>query len=104
VRIPRLSTDARWGYLKLCRKSGEFASALAVVIADRGRGYSRVVLGASNGAPLVLHDTSRLVFGGEDIPTAISADLDRAADRHFDEFERNLHAVAAMRAVRQVLT
>jgi carbon-monoxide dehydrogenase medium subunit len=106
VRIPKLSADARWGYLKLCRKSGEFASALAVVIADRGRGHSRVVLGAANGAPLVLHDTSRLVFGGggEEIPTAISADLDRAADRHFDEFERNLHAVAAMRAVQQVLT
>jgi aerobic carbon-monoxide dehydrogenase medium subunit len=106
VRIPRLSTDARWGYLKLCRKSGEFASALAVVIADRRRGYSRVVLGAANGAPLVLHDASRLVFEGgiEDIRGAISADLDRAADRHFDEFERNLHAVAAMRAVQQVLT
>jgi carbon-monoxide dehydrogenase medium subunit len=106
VRIPKLSADARWGYLKLCRKSGEFASALAIVIADRGRGHSRVVLGAANGAPLVLHDTSRLVFGGggEDIRAAISADLDRAADRHFDEFERNLHAVAAMRAVRQALT
>jgi aerobic carbon-monoxide dehydrogenase medium subunit len=106
VRIPKLSADARWGYLKLCRKSGEFASALAVVIADRGRGHARVVLGAANGAPLVLHDTSRLVFGGggEDIRAAISADLDRAADRHFDDFQRNLHAVAAMRAVRQVLT
>jgi carbon-monoxide dehydrogenase medium subunit len=106
VCIPRLSTDARWGYLKLCRKSGEFASALAVVIADRGRGYSRVVLGAANGAPLVLDNASRLVFegGGEDIQAAISADLDGAADRHFDEFQRNLHTVAAMRAVQQVLT
>ncbi len=106
VRIPKLSPDARWGYLKLCRKSGEFANALAVVIADRGRGHSRVVLGAANGAPLVLHDASRLVFegGGEDIRAAISADLDGAADRHFDEFERNLHAVAAMRTVQQVLT
>jgi aerobic carbon-monoxide dehydrogenase medium subunit len=106
VRIRKLSVDARWGYLKLCRKSGEFASALAVVVADRGRGYSRVVLGAANGAPLVLPDASRLVFegGGGDIRGAISADLDRAADRHFDEFQRNLHAVAAMRAVRQVLT
>jgi carbon-monoxide dehydrogenase medium subunit len=104
VCIPRLSTDARWGYLKLCRKSGEFASALAVVIADRGRGYSRVVLGAANGAPLVLHDASPLVFQGgvEDIRGAISADLTHAADRHFDEFERNLHSVAAMRAVQQV--
>ncbi len=106
VRIPKLSADARWGYLKLCRKSGEFASALAVVIADRGREHSRVVLGAANGAPLVLHDASRLLFGGgpDEIRGAVSADLDRAADRHFDEFERNLHAVAAMRAVRQVLT
>jgi hypothetical protein len=34
---------------------------------------------------------------------AVAADLDRAADRHFDEFQRNLHMVAAMRAVRQVL-
>jgi carbon-monoxide dehydrogenase medium subunit len=106
VRIPKLSPDARWGYLKLCRKSGEFASALAVVVADRGRGYQRVVLGAANGAPLVLHDASRLVLdgGGQDIPAAISADLDRAADRHLDEFQRNLHAVAALRAVQQVLT
>jgi len=106
VCIPRLSTDARWGYLKLCRKSGEFASALAVVISDRGRGYSRVVLGAANGAPLVLHDASPLVFQGgvEDIRGAISADLTRAADRHFDVFERDLHAVAAMRAIRQALT
>ena len=106
VRIPKLSANAQWGYLKLCRKSGEFASALAVVVADRGRGYSRVVLGAANGAPLVLHNTSPLAFGGgdEDIRGAISADLTRAADRHFDEFERNLHTVAAMRAVQQVLT
>ena len=30
------------------------------------------------------------------------ADLDRAADRHFDDFQRDLHRVAAMRAVQQV--
>src|SRR5258708_34863797 len=64
IRIAKLSANARWGYLKLCRKAGEFASALAVVIADRMRGHSRVVLGASNGAPLVLHETSRLVSEG----------------------------------------
>ncbi len=105
VRIPKLSAEARWGYLKLCRKSGEFASALAVVIADRRRGRSRVVLGAANGAPLVLDDTSRLVSsqGRDAMHNAVAADLDRAADRHFDEFQRNLHTVTAMRAVRQVL-
>jgi len=105
VRIPKLSAEARWGYLKLSRKSGEFASALAVVIADRCRGHCRVVLGAANGAPLVLDDTSRLVFEGArgEIRGAVAADLDRATDRHFDEFQRNLHAVAALRAVQQVL-
>ena len=105
VRIPKLSADARWGYLKLCRKSGEFASALAVVIADRGRSHWRVVLGAANGAPLVLDNTSRLVSegGGGEMRSAIGADLDRASDRHFDEFQRNLHTVAALRAVQQVL-
>ena len=54
VRIPKLSGDARWGYVKLCRKSGEFADALAIAVADRARGHCRVVLGAANGAPLVL--------------------------------------------------
>jgi carbon-monoxide dehydrogenase medium subunit len=105
VRIPRLSADARWGYLKLSRKSGEFASALAVALVDRGRGFARVVLGAANGAPLVLDDTSRLVSNREreGMRNAVAADLDRAADRHFDEFQRNLHTVAAMRVVRQVL-
>jgi carbon-monoxide dehydrogenase medium subunit len=105
VRIPKLSAEARWGYLKLCRKSGEFANALAVVIADRRRGHCRVVVGASNGAPLVLDDTSRLVFEGrrEEIHGAIAADLDRATDRHLDEFQQTLHSVAAIRAVEQVL-
>jgi carbon-monoxide dehydrogenase medium subunit len=105
VRIPKLSADARWGYLKLSRKSGEFASSLAVVVADRARGHSRAVLGAANGAPLVLRETSRLVSedGRDAVRDAIAADLDRAADRHFDEFQRNLHGVAAMRAVQQVL-
>jgi carbon-monoxide dehydrogenase medium subunit len=105
VRIPKLSADARWGYLKLCRKSGEFASALAVSVADRARGQSRVVLGAANGAPLVMHEISRVISenGREAIRDVIAADLDRAADRRFDEFQRNLHGVAAMRAVQQML-
>jgi carbon-monoxide dehydrogenase medium subunit len=105
VRIPKLSANARWGYLKLCRKSGEFASALAIAVSDRGRDHTRVVLGAANGAPLVLDEASRLVADGrrDEIRGAVGADLDRAADRHFDEFQRNLYAVAAMRAVQQVL-
>jgi carbon-monoxide dehydrogenase medium subunit len=104
VRIPKLSQDARWGYLKLCRKAGEFANALAVAVVDRARGYSRVVLGVANGAPLVLDQTSQLLANhARDLRSAITEDLDRAPDRHFDEFQRNLHTVAATRATQQVL-
>jgi aerobic carbon-monoxide dehydrogenase medium subunit len=105
VRIPKLSADARWGYLKLCRKFGEFASALAIVVADRRRAFWRAVIGVANGPPLVLDDTSRLVSedGRGDLRSAIAADLGHAAGRHFDEFHRNLHMVAAMRAVQQVM-
>jgi carbon-monoxide dehydrogenase medium subunit len=105
VAIPRLSAEARWGYIKLCRKAGEFASALATAVADRERGHCRVVLGAVNGAPLVLEATSQFVVNGgqQNLRDAVAADLDRAADRHFDEFQRNLHIVAAMRAAKQVL-
>ena len=107
ARVPKLSADARCGYVKLARKSGEFASALAVAVTDPRRGYARVVSGAANGAPLVLADTSRLVAEGRRDPDAlrgtIGGDLDRAVDRHFDDFQRSLHMAAAMRAVRQVV-
>jgi carbon-monoxide dehydrogenase medium subunit len=107
VRIPKLSDGAQWGYLKLSRKSGECAAALAVVVADPGRGCSRVVIGSANGAPMALENTAELVAAGrrdgETLRRAVTADLERAADRHFDDFQRNLHAVAAVRAVQQVM-
>jgi carbon-monoxide dehydrogenase medium subunit len=105
VRIPKLLAEARSGYVKLIRPSASFAEALAVAIVDRGRGLARVVLGAANGAPVVLHEVSRVIAenGREAIRDAIAADLDHAADRHFDEFQRNLLSVAAMRAVQQAL-
>jgi len=104
IRIPKLSADARWGYVKLCRKSGEFANALAVAVADRARGHVRVVLGAAAGAPLVLDAASRALAEGRADSDAVDADLGRAADRHFDGFERRLHSVAATRAIRQAMT
>ena len=37
VRVPKLSADARWGYYKVWRKTGEFAHALAAVVVDPTR-------------------------------------------------------------------
>jgi aerobic carbon-monoxide dehydrogenase medium subunit len=104
VRIPSLSAAARWGYVKLCRKFGEFAQTLAVAVADPGRGYARVVIGAANGPPLPLAEASTALVSGrvDDAARrqAIGADLDGARNRHFDDFQRRLHMTAALRALR----
>jgi len=99
VRVRKLSGTARWGYVKLCRKAGEFAQALAVAVLDQGT--ARVVIGAANGPPLLLAAASRQLAQGGDVREAVAADLDAAADRHFGDFERSLHEVAALRAIAQ---
>jgi aerobic carbon-monoxide dehydrogenase medium subunit len=105
VRIPKLSAAARWGYVKLARKLGEFAHALAVAVVDPARGYWRIVIGAANGAPLVLAEASAALAAGQNEPdrlrAAIAADLAGAAERRFDDFQRHLHGVAALRAAQQ---
>jgi aerobic carbon-monoxide dehydrogenase medium subunit len=53
VRIPRLRDGARWGYVKACRKPGEFAHAMAAVLIDDGM---RLVIGATGGRPILLRE------------------------------------------------
>ncbi len=107
LRIPKLSRAARWGYAKLARKAGAFADALAVAVADPRRGYGRVVLGAANGPPLVMTEAGRALAGTrrdpEQLRRAVETDLDSAADRRFDAYQRRLHRAAAMRAIVQVI-
>ena len=61
---------------------------VAVAVRDPSRGYARVVVGAADGAPLILETTSRLCARGHPEAAAareaIAADLARAADRQFD--------------------
>jgi len=52
VRIPRPSPAARWGYVKACRKPGEFAHAMAAVLIDPP--VRRAVIGAVGGRPVLL--------------------------------------------------
>ncbi len=94
VRVPVMTPSARWGYVKACRKIGEFAHAIAAVLIDPERATARVVLGALEAAPIVLGDASAL-FGGRvtgdfkqhfDPRVAdavlIKAGVANAADRH----------------------
>lgn len=54
VRVPKLSADARFGYYKVCRRTGEFADASAAVLIDPARDVARSVIGATSGRPIVL--------------------------------------------------
>jgi carbon-monoxide dehydrogenase medium subunit len=63
VRVPVMTPSARWGYVKACRKPGEFAHAIAAVVIDPEQATARAVVGALNAAPIVLGDAAAL-FGG----------------------------------------
>ncbi len=103
--IPKLSVGARWGYVKLARKTGAFAEALAVAVRDPAHGLARVVLGSANGPPLILAETAEALAAGERDREkrrhAIIADLDRAAERRLDAYQRTLLTTAALRALQQ---
>jgi carbon-monoxide dehydrogenase medium subunit len=94
VRVPLMRASARWGYVKACRKPGEFAHAIAAVMIDPETATGRVVIGAIEAPPIVLTDASPL-FGGKitsnfkrefvaEVADAllIKAGIVNAADRH----------------------
>jgi len=106
IRIPKLSARGRWGYSKFCRKSGEFANSIAAVVRDPARDYARVVLGAVDGAPIVLARTSALLAAGDagDVDAFRQTVAEDVSTRDFDDFQSSLHTAMALRAVAQVLT
>ena len=99
VRLPKLSDSARFGYCKICRKTGEFAEAIGAVLLDREAQVLRVVAGASDGAPIVIEDTP---------PSAgLERDWIRAqliAGGIEDPVELQLHLVAVERAANEAMT
>jgi carbon-monoxide dehydrogenase medium subunit len=66
VSIPEVAGTARFGFFKFCRKVGEFAEAMAAVMVDPDRGGCRIVLGATETAPVVLADPTELIGGRTD--------------------------------------
>jgi len=63
IHIPRFSEAARFGYYKVCRKTGEFADAIGVFFEDPARSVRRAVFGATHGRPIVVGETDGLIGG-----------------------------------------
>jgi carbon-monoxide dehydrogenase medium subunit len=107
VRIPRLSSSARWAYMKKCRKTGEFAHAIAAILVDPERKVCRAVIGATEARPIVLND-ARALFGVRAGTEAIGAFDPAMADRVLvdagmsDALDRQIHAVTLRRAAAEL--
>ncbi|ARQ02078.1 FAD binding domain-containing protein [Pseudorhodoplanes sinuspersici] len=103
VEIPRSSPDMRWGYYKVCRKTGEFAKAIGACVADARSGTYRVLAGALNGRPLLLPKTSECLKqdGAEQAATVVRDEIDQLL-AHLDAAHRQQLTVAVQRSLAQL--
>ena len=104
IEVPRASGRARFGFHKLCRKTGELAEAMGAVLADPERRYCRVVVGAVGAKPVALPAATRSLAA-----TAAPADLEAlraeiaACTAEHDRVKLHMAAVAVRRAVERAL-
>ena len=91
IRIRRLAPTVRWGFHKICRKTGEFADAIGVVI-DNGAAGLVAVAGATGGAPI------RLQFAEGSSPGIDWRERLAAAGYTGDAYDMQVHAIALQRA------
>ncbi|KXV06918.1 carbon monoxide dehydrogenase [Caballeronia megalochromosomata] len=103
VLLPKLGETLRWGYYKLCRKTGEFAHASAAAAFDARTGLARVVLGALDGPPAAIDELARQI--AQRGPAAATEDaLAQAVARampNADGIDRQIHTAALERCLAQ---
>ena len=104
IEIPRASAGARFGFYKLCRKTGELAEAMGAVLVDPERRYCRVVAGAVGAKPVALPAAARSLAA-----TAAPADLEAlrteiaARTGEQDPVKLHMAAVTVGRAIDRAL-
>jgi carbon-monoxide dehydrogenase medium subunit len=107
VRIPRFPCDARFGFHKVCRKTGEFADAIAVVVAIPQHAYLAAAVGPMSGPPVLMEMRKANSPGTAmtvDEASAILASADKARGHSGDDgYARALHATALKRAYDQAI-
>jgi carbon-monoxide dehydrogenase medium subunit len=101
IVVPRRPGSERWGHYKVARKTGEYAESMAIALIDKARGEARLVLGATDGAPLVLEKSSREIaagIAGEELAAVIRQELIDSG-RDFSPEKLLLNCTTAVRAV-----
>ena len=104
IEIPRTTERARFGFHKLCRKTGELAEAIGAVLVDPGRRYCRVVAGAVGAKPVVLPAATRSLAStaGPVDPEVLRTEIATCTGEH-DPVKLHMGAVAVRRAVDRAL-
>jgi aerobic carbon-monoxide dehydrogenase medium subunit len=104
IRVPVMAPSARFGYVKSCRKTGDFAYAMSAVLIDPEAETARIVIGALQTAPVLLSEPAEL-FGGR-LGAGSSRNFDpRIADAMLakagisDAVDRHIHITVLRRAV-----
>ncbi len=101
IIVPRRPGSERWGHYKVARKTGEYAESMAIALIDQALGKTRLVVGATDGAPLVLARASREIAAGNSGDSLAAVIRTELADsgRDFSPEKLLLHSTVAMRAV-----
>ncbi|RJF70837.1 FAD binding domain-containing protein [Rhodopseudomonas palustris] len=106
IHVPKRAATAQWGYVKTCRKTGEFAHGQCAVLIDPAAGTARIVIGAIDAAPILIAQPAEL-FGGRiaaDYKTRFDA---RVADQLLsaagiaDAVHRHIHLTVLKRALQE---
>ena len=99
VRITKFSSRTRWSYYKFCRKTGEFAEAIAGFVVDPARGITRAVIGAAEGAPVLITDAAALMAGQKgEYDEGIASKATTGAGFQPGSYEFQVHMAALKRA------
>jgi aerobic carbon-monoxide dehydrogenase medium subunit len=98
ITIKKPPSGDRFGYAKLCRKTGEFADAIGVVRRDESGKHVRLVAGAAGNAPIVIEEGAEFIADRR-------LDQERLADRLVTlgmedaPYERAVHTTVLQRAL-----
>jgi aerobic carbon-monoxide dehydrogenase medium subunit len=105
IDIPKLSSAARHGYYKFCRKTGEFAEASAAAVFDPEHGIARLFLGALRGTPRPLAALAQQVAAEGERAAGKEAVMPAVAQAapDLDPIERRIAGAVVTRALRQAL-
>ena len=104
IEIPRATERARFGFFKLCRKTGELAEAIGAVLVDPGRRFCRVVAGAIGSKPTVLANATRFLAATASAPEldAIRSEIADSTNER-DPVKLHMATVTVQRAIDRAL-